>query len=169
MRAVTILTTIFVLLTAILFMACSTNTVQTTQTPTTPYAPTADATAPASPPLDQQTTQPAAEQTPTTPTTADVPPTPQIHEISMSAFQFGFDPSTITVKKGELVRITLTSKDVEHGISIPDLKVFSKGATPGKPVVIEFTPTKVGTFEFKCDVMCGSGHRDMIGSITVTE
>ncbi|VVB70449.1 Nitrous-oxide reductase [uncultured archaeon] len=86
--------------------------------------------------------------------------------IKVRAFQFGFDPSTITVNQGDVVTIELTSSDVAHGISIPgvgfDLKVDAGQTSSGT-----FTASQKGTFPFRCNTVCGSGHRDMVGTLIV--
>jgi cytochrome c oxidase subunit 2 len=38
---------------------------------------------------------------------------------------------------------------------------------PGRVARVPFTPRKEGSFEFACDVFCGSGHEDMGGVIKV--
>ncbi len=144
----------FLLMTGFLLIACSTNNVQTAQS-NLPSTPSGDTTALTSPPQ----TNPSA----------NTPTTTKAHEISISAVQFAFDPATITVKKGELVRLTLTSKDVAHAIAIPEFGVSTDPVSGGESTTVEFTPTKVGTFQFRCSVPCGPGHRDMTGTITVTE
>ena len=89
-------------------------------------------------------------------------------EFTMTAKMFEFTPSVITVKKGDLVRIKITSVDVTHGFSLPDFGV-NANLEPGKEVTVEFTADKVGTFSFFCSVYCGSGHGDMQGILVVTE
>ena len=44
---------------------------------------------------------------------------------------------------------------------------LSADIVPGKPVRVPFTPGKTGSFEFACDVFCGSGHEEMTGVIKV--
>jgi cytochrome c oxidase subunit 2 len=34
---------------------------------------------------------------------------------------------------------------------------------------VRFTPDKVGRFNFHCDLFCGSGHEDMMGTLIVVE
>ena len=100
----------------------------------------------------------AAEQTPSS----------AYHEFKMTAKNYEFDPSVITVKKGEKVRLFITATDRDHGIKIQGYdidQVLKKGAT----ATIEFTADKAGTFEFKCSVYCGMGHRKMKGKLIVEE
>jgi cytochrome c oxidase subunit 2 len=66
------------------------------------------------------------------------------------------------------VALELTSLDQLHGFNCPALKIRSD-ISPEKVSTIRFTPERTGTFEFHCDVFCGTGHGDMTGKITVTE
>src|SRR3989344_5219597 len=93
-------------------------------------------------------------------------PESQVKEISMTAKKFEFNPSTITVKKADQVKLTIKSLDVTHGFSIPDLNV-NANLDAGKETVVEFTPDKTGTFTFVCSVFCGSGHSGMKGTLIV--
>lgn len=83
-------------------------------------------------------------------------------EIKVDAKRWEFTPSIITVKKGQLVKITINNTDTVHGINLPDFNVSSKE-------YLEFTPDKTGEFVFKCDTFCGSGHQTMQGKLIVTE
>ena len=89
-------------------------------------------------------------------------------EIQMTAKQFEYSPSTITVKKGDRVKLLITSQDVTHGFSLPDFGV-SATIEPGKTTTVEFTADKAGTFEFRCNVFCGTGHPNMKGTLVVTD
>ncbi|MDO8563822.1 MAG: cupredoxin domain-containing protein [Nanoarchaeota archaeon] len=82
--------------------------------------------------------------------------------ISISAQKYDYTPGTITVKKGDHVRITLVNKDAQHGIVIPGFNV--KGMDS-----VEFDANKTGTFEFRCPTFCGEGHREMKGTLIVEE
>jgi cytochrome c oxidase subunit 2 len=88
--------------------------------------------------------------------------------IDITAKQFEYSPSTITVKKGDHVRLRLTSQDTTHGFSLPEFGV-SATINPGKTTEVTFTPDKAGTFTFQCNVFCGSGHQGMKGTLVVTE
>ncbi|SDX80081.1 cupredoxin domain-containing protein [Paenibacillus sp. CF384] len=85
-------------------------------------------------------------------------------EIKLEAKDFEYDQQEIRVKKGDHVKITLHSDDAGHGFSIADYNVDIKGDGEG-----EFDAANAGTFEFHCSVMCGSGHRDMVGKLIVDE
>ena len=90
----------------------------------------------------------------------------EVKEFKMTAKQFQFDPATIEVNKGDKVRLIVTSTDVPHGIAIPEYGINER-LDPGKPVTIEFTAEKEGTFTSFCSVFCGSGHSGMKGKIIV--
>ena len=86
----------------------------------------------------------------------------------ITAKKYEFTPKEITVKKGQLAVLELTSADRTHGFSAPDLNIRAAIA-PGKSVQVKFTPDKVGEFPFFCDVFCGAGHEDMTGTIKVVD
>src|SRR5215831_6686775 len=89
-------------------------------------------------------------------------------EIKITAKQFEFDPHTITVQKDKPVRLIITSADVDHGIKLEAFGINKK--IPAKQTInVEFTPDRVGRFEFKCSVVCGTGHDDMLGELVVVE
>ena len=45
--------------------------------------------------------------------------------------------------------------------------LFKERLEQNKPVLIEFIADKTGTFTFKCNVPCGSGHKTMAGTLIV--
>jgi cytochrome c oxidase subunit 2 len=79
-----------------------------------------------------------------------------------------YTPNQITVKKGELVKLILKSMDVTHGFAIDELGIATEVA-PGPPVVVQFTPTRAGKFDFYCVVRCGKDHLKMRGTIIVQD
>ncbi|HEX5125967.1 MAG TPA: cupredoxin domain-containing protein [Rhodocyclaceae bacterium] len=87
--------------------------------------------------------------------------------IRITAKRFVYTPDTITLKKDVPVVFELTSEDVLMGFNLPDFKVRTD-IVPLKTAQVRFTPDRVGTFDFYCDVFCGSGHEEMSGSIIVT-
>ena len=88
--------------------------------------------------------------------------------IHLTAKKFEYSPNEITVKKGQPVVIEIVSLDRKHGFTIPDLKVRSD-VKPGGKNIVRFTPDKTGTFNFHCDLFCGSGHEGMAGTLVVVE
>lgn len=84
------------------------------------------------------------------------------------AKKYEFSPKEVTVKRGQVAVLELTSSDRTHGFSSPDLNIRAAIA-PGKVVQVKFTPEKLGEFPFFCDVFCGAGHEDMTGTIKVVD
>ena len=89
-----------------------------------------------------------------------------LKEVKLTAKQFSFSPSEVRVKKGERVRLVVTSEDVSHGIAIPAFNVNLQ-LNPGDTGTAEFVADKAGSYPFFCNVFCGSGHRDMKGTLIV--
>ena len=88
--------------------------------------------------------------------------------ISMTVENFTFSPNTISAKKGEKVTIRLTGVSGKHGFAVPDLGINTV-VSEGQTVDVELPTDKSGRFNFLCSIPCGSGHRDMTGTITITE
>lgn len=91
-----------------------------------------------------------------------------VREIKVLGANFKFDPAEITVKKGEKVRLTLKGGDMLHDWVVDELGLATAKIKAGEVTSIEFTPTKVGTFEYYCSV---GSHRamGMVGNLIVTE
>ena len=92
------------------------------------------------------------------------PPAPRV--IKVTAKKFEFTPSEIHVKKGEHVVLELTALDRKHGFKLPELGIRTD-VPPGGTSRVELTPEKAGRFAFACDVFCGDGHEDMVGTLVV--
>mgnify|MGYP001578281824 FL=1 len=73
---------------------------------------------------------------------------------------FEFNPNVIKVKEGERIKLIINSLDVEHSISIPELRIdiHDEGI---------FVVDKKGTFDFYCHTYCGNGHGAMKGVLIV--
>lgn len=80
--------------------------------------------------------------------------------IEITARKFGFDPSEITVKKGQPVVLVVKSADVAHGLRFRELNLNVK-VDKGGSAELPFTPDKTGDFVGHCSVFCGSGHGEM--------
>lgn len=92
----------------------------------------------------------------------------RIKEVDLEAFQFGFSPDMITVKKGDIVKIYATSRDVAHGFSIKEYDI-NVPLEKGKAEKIEFLADKAGEFDIACSVYCGAGHGNMKAKLIVEE
>ncbi|HEU5403605.1 MAG TPA: cupredoxin domain-containing protein [Terriglobales bacterium] len=86
--------------------------------------------------------------------------------IDITAKRFGFTPDTITLKKGQTVKLRLHSEDVIHGFFSRQLKIDEE-VEPGKTTEITLTPQAAGTFKTICDHFCGAGHGNMAMTIVV--
>jgi cytochrome c oxidase subunit II len=86
--------------------------------------------------------------------------------IVITAKRFEFVPSTITLKKGETVKLVVTSEDVTHGLFIRPLKIDTD-LTPGESQQITVTPQSAGTFTAICHHFCGAGHGNMKLTVVV--
>src|SRR5215469_9076810 len=80
--------------------------------------------------------------------------------IEIHAHKFAFEPSEITLKKGETVTLRLTSDDVPHSLVVRDLQI-NQEISKGHPADITVTPTTTGDFHGQCGRFCGSGHGSM--------
>jgi len=87
--------------------------------------------------------------------------------IEIHAHRYAFNPSDITIKKGETVRLKLISDDVTHSLQVKDLGV-DQTISKGHPVEITVTPKQDGDFQGKCGHFCGSGHGKMLMTFHVT-
>ncbi len=90
-----------------------------------------------------------------------------VREVSYEAFRYGFAPDPLVVRAREAVRLSAKSRDVEHGMVVPELNLSSI-IPPGESKIIEFTaPEKPGKYTIYCSVFCGSGHGEMTGTLLV--
>ena len=90
----------------------------------------------------------------------------KIKEFDMTAKQWEFAPSTITVTEGDTVRLNIKNLDITHGFSIFEFGVNER-LEPGTTTTVEFTADKKGEYIFFCSVPCGKGHSGMKGKLIV--
>ena len=99
-----------------------------------------------------------------------VPQDADVRVFEVIARRFEFEPATIEVTEGDKVRLLVRSADGPHGVEIKQFKVKKAvpRAKPGdSPVTIEFVASTPGTFPILCSEYCGTGHKDMTGTLTV--
>lgn len=78
-----------------------------------------------------------------------------------------FAPNTLTVKKGDFVRIKITVTKGMHDFKLDEFGIYA--ATPlNQETLVEFTADKAGTFIYYCNQ---PGHRELghWGTLTVVE
>jgi cytochrome c oxidase subunit 2 len=90
-----------------------------------------------------------------------------VKAFTVVAKRFAFEPSTITVRQGDTVKITASSADVAHGFALPDFNVNLRLEPGARPQTVTFVADKKGTFTFYCNIPCGPGHLDMKGTLIV--
>jgi cytochrome c oxidase subunit 2 len=95
---------------------------------------------------------------------ADISQAPRAIEVTAKRFEFV--PSTITLKRGETVKLVVKSEDVTHGLFFRPLKIDTD-LTPGETQEITVTPQTTGTFTAICHHFCGSGHGGMKLTVVV--
>ncbi len=86
--------------------------------------------------------------------------------IEITAKRFAFTPNQITVRKGETVKLRLTSEDVTHGFFARPLKIDEE-VEAGRTTEITLTPQTTGTYLIICDHFCGVNHGNMNMTIVV--
>lgn len=70
------------------------------------------------------------------------------------------------VPVGQTVLWTLSSSDVVHSCSLPQMRV-KRDVIPGMSTQLIFKPTKKGTYEIACAQLCGAAHYQMRGQLVV--
>lgn len=87
--------------------------------------------------------------------------------MTIVAKEFKFEPATITVAPGQVIKLTLKNEGViDHDLMIRAIG-FKIIAPPGKSETKTFVaPTAPGTYDIDCDI---AGHKDagMIGKLVV--
>jgi cytochrome c oxidase subunit 2 len=91
-----------------------------------------------------------------------------VRTIQIHAKRYQFEPSVVTLKRGETVKLLLTSEDRTHGFMVKPLGVDTD-IEPGKTTEITIRPEKAGTYTTICDHYCGLGHNGMKMKIVVEE
>jgi cytochrome c oxidase subunit 2 len=92
---------------------------------------------------------------------------PSERVIKIQVKRFEYMPREIRVKKNEVVVLEITSLDVPHGFNLADFKTRAD-VLPGMPARVRLQPDRAGTFTFRCDLFCGTGHEDLDGVLIVT-
>lgn len=96
-----------------------------------------------------------------------------IREIEVKAFQYGWEPENIVAKKGEKIRLIITSEDAPHGFELEGVQIpgwdVDKTVKKGDKVVLEVDAAEAGTWDMVCTVYCGPGHLGMRGKYIVKE
>ena len=86
--------------------------------------------------------------------------------ITITARRFEFSPREITLKRGETVKLQLTTEDVTHGFFVKPLGIDEE-IVPGRTTEVVVTPQAEGRYSTICDHFCGAGHGNMKMTIVV--
>ena len=110
---------------------------------------------------------PTQSQQPTTPNPQPSPqPSSQVKEFTVHGKSFSFTPNSITVNKGDTVKITFISDDTSHDICVEGGYGCSQVVSGGGTSNLEFVAKDTANLKFFCSV---DGHRTfgMEGSLLV--
>jgi cytochrome c oxidase subunit 2 len=91
-----------------------------------------------------------------------------VPEVEIRVSRRGFDPTAVTLRKGETVRVTLSSEDGEHCLAVDALRV-EKRIRPGRKTILELSPDRAGRFPFHCCLESGAAAETERGELIVTE
>lgn len=91
-----------------------------------------------------------------------------VKTFELEAGSFYYQPNTITVKKGDTVKIVMNSVSMMHDFNIDKLGVSIPVTKAGESATVEFVADQVGEFEYYCSV---GSHRaqGQVGTLIVTE
>jgi len=91
-----------------------------------------------------------------------------VKTFTVTGGNFEFTPATMSVKKGDTVRITFMNVEGFHDFVLNEFTVATKQIQGGTEEVVEFVADKTGSFEYYCSV---GKHREMgmKGTLIVTE
>lgn len=108
------------------------------------------------------------EVSPTGAVVTDTKTTPGVEKtFAIEASSFKFNPATITVKKGDIVKIVLTNKGGTHNWMLDEFEgAKTKTLQAGQTDTISFVADKAGTYEYYCSI---GNHRQMgmVGKLIV--
>ena len=91
---------------------------------------------------------------------------PAVKTFNLSARNFAFSQTEIRVKKGDKVKVVLTSADGFHDWAIDEFNAKTERVNTGATTELEFTADTAGSFQYYCSV---GQHRQMgmVGTLIV--
>jgi nitrosocyanin len=96
--------------------------------------------------------------TPMVTQTTDTTTQGAVKEFTVTGANFSFDPTTITVNKGDTVKVTFKNAEGMHDFVIDEFNVRTKVIRGGSEETVQFIADKTGSFEYYCSV---GTHRQM--------
>jgi nitrosocyanin len=91
----------------------------------------------------------------------------QVREFTVVGDHYAFSPSTLTVNKGDVVKVTFSAKDIAHSFTIDGPYRISKRAAAGQSVTFEFRADAQGPFTIYCNLTADPKYKDMKGTLQV--
>jgi heme/copper-type cytochrome/quinol oxidase subunit 2 len=88
--------------------------------------------------------------------------------LEVSVSRAGFQPSSLTIRRGETVRVVLTSTDGEHCFAIDALRI-EKRIVPGRPTRFDLIADTAGTYTYYCCLESGAAAERERGRLTVAD
>jgi len=92
----------------------------------------------------------------------------EVKVFNIDGFKFGYSEKEIKVKKGDRVKIVLTSTDGFHDWVVDEFDARTQQINTGESSSVEFVADQAGSFQFYCSV---GNHRQMgmVGNLVVEE
>ncbi len=140
-------------------------TSETNQTNTTSNVAPAENTTQNTTPANPSTS--AAPQDNTVSASVSVKSSP-VKQFTVTGANYSFTPSTLSVKKGDTVKLTFKNSNGMHDLRIDEFGVATSRIASGTQETVTFIADKVGSFQYYCSV---GSHRamGMWGTLTVTQ
>src|SRR5215831_18516140 len=91
----------------------------------------------------------------------------QVREFTVVGDHYAFSPSTLTVNKGDVVKVRFTAKDIAHSFTIDGPYRISKRAGAGQSVTFEFVADTPGDQQIYCNLSADPKCKDMKGTLRV--
>ncbi|MFC5469052.1 cytochrome C oxidase subunit II [Cohnella suwonensis] len=83
-------------------------------------------------------------------------------EIVINATTWEFDKAEYAIPKDTPVKLTLNNTKGAHGIEIEGQDIEIRGNKS------EVVTLPAGTYEIRCSIMCGTGHKQMVSKLVVS-
>lgn len=90
------------------------------------------------------------------------------YDLVLTAQAWQWNPTEVEIPRGAEVTFLITSKDVVHGIRVPDTNINAM-VIPGQITEVAATFEETGAFTLLCHEYCGTGHHTMGAIIRVVE
>ncbi len=100
---------------------------------------------------------------------------PMLIEVTAMQFAFIFHypqgdiiTGELHVPSGQPISMRMESKDVIHAFWVPEFRI-KQDIIPGQPTILNFTPTKSGSYPIICAELCGPYHGGMRSTVVVED